>query len=126
MGWESGTRNDLVFTRPDASGAVQMDHTLAKHSPITSFQDRLVAAEKKRMKQAATGLRHIPHGAALRYPEVRGLRFVNELGKYHDRDRSAALSIARLHCLTVLGRPRPQPFSRSVRRSDQLYGFKAM
>ena len=122
MGWESGTRNELVFARPDASGAVQMDHTLAKHSPITSFQDRLVvgswaaaAAEKTRMKQATTGLRHIPHGAALRYPEVRGLRFVNELGKYHDRDRSAVLSIARLHCLTVLGRPRPQPFSRSVR-----------
>ena len=52
---------------------------------------------------------------ALRYPEVRGLRFDNESGNYHDRDRSAALSIARLQCLHELGRPRPQPFSRSYR-----------
>jgi hypothetical protein len=48
-----------------------------------------------------------------RYPLVRGLRFCPESSKFHDRDRTAALAIARLHCLSVLGRPRPQPFSRA-------------
>ena len=46
-----------------------------------------------------------------RFLEVRGLRG----GMYLDRDREAALTIARLHCMEILGLPRPLPFSRASR-----------
>ena len=50
---------------------------------------------------------------ALRYPEVRGLRFCPERRKYFDRDRTAALTIARLRTTELLGTARPAPFHRS-------------
>ena len=119
--WASGKRNELVFETPDGIGGRYLDHTLGKHSPCVPLTHkdwgevakwRADGAHKQRPFQARpTHLRSV----ALRYPEVRGLRFDNESGKYHDRDRSAALSIARLQCLHELGRPRPQPFSRSYR-----------
>ena len=51
-------------------------------------------------------------GKQIRYPEVRGLRFSPEDGMYLDRDREAALTIARLCCMEKLGLPRPYPFDR--------------
>jgi hypothetical protein len=55
-----------------------------------------------------------PQGAAamVRYPEVRGLRFVPEMRMYLDRDKSSALAIGRLRCMELLGRARPAPFCR--------------
>ncbi len=50
---------------------------------------------------------------AQRYPEVRGLRFSPESSMYFDRDRSAALTIARLRCMELRGLGRPLPFDRS-------------
>ncbi len=52
--------------------------------------------------------------ARLRYPEVRGLRFCPEDRKHRDRDVEAALTIGRLHCMTLLGLGRPAPFCRGV------------
>jgi len=42
----------------------------------------------------------------IRWPEVRGLRFNQKDCMYHDRDREAALTIARLCCMEM----RPYPF----------------
>ena len=46
----------------------------------------------------------------IRWPEVRGLRFNQKDSMYHDRDREAALTIARLCCMEMKGLPRPYPF----------------
>ena len=46
----------------------------------------------------------------IRWPEVRGLRFNQKDCMYHDRDREAALTIARLCCMEMKGLPRPYPF----------------
>lgn len=51
-----------------------------------------------------------------RYPEVRGLRFCPEDRKFRDRDVQAALTIARLCCMTSTGQGRPLPFCRSQKR----------
>jgi hypothetical protein len=48
-----------------------------------------------------------------RYPVVRGLRFSPETCIYSDRDRSSALTIARLHCMELMGLGRPLPFAHS-------------
>ena len=50
---------------------------------------------------------------ALRYPEVRGLRFSPEDSMFSNRDEKAALTIARLRCMEVLGQGRPAPFART-------------
>lgn len=153
VSWASGTRNELVYERPDGLGGRRLDHVPGKYSPVVPLcaatgggvnkewaevakwrKDAAARKAKASSWKTAAGATPPPpqlRRVVIRYPEVRGLRFDNESGKYHDRavdpfrgprlrapegarkDRSAALTIARLHCLTELGRPRPQPFSRS-------------
>eukprot|EP00955_Chlamydomonas_euryale_P054231 355746-Chlamydomonas_euryale.AAC.3 len=50
----------------------------------------------------------------IRYPEVRGLRFVPETRKFHDRVRMAAISIARLRVLELTCGGRPVCFIRII------------
>jgi len=50
-----------------------------------------------------------------RYPEIRGLRFSPERRIYLDRDREAAVTIARLRTVEMLGRLRPAPFHKSFK-----------
>ena len=50
-----------------------------------------------------------------RYPEIRGLRFSPERRIYLDRDREAAVTIARLRTVEMLGRLRPAPFHMSFK-----------
>ena len=51
----------------------------------------------------------------VRYPEIRGLRFSPERRIYLDRDREAAVTIARLRTVEMLGRLRPAPFHMSFK-----------
>ena len=50
-----------------------------------------------------------------RYPEIRGLRVSPERRIYLDRDQEAAVTIARLRTVEMLGRLRPAPFHMSFK-----------
>jgi hypothetical protein len=126
--WESGSRGHAVFMKPEADGTYGLGHVEPNvqgrqtHLPPMIEKEDVECVTRWRKERMPTwrskreGTMPEENGRKelnSRYPMIRGLRFCPENSKYHDRDRTAALTIARLHCLSVLGRPRPQPFSRA-------------
>ena len=61
----------------------------------------------------------VDNNSIKRYPEVRGLRFSPDTSTYSDR--SSTRTIARLHCMELLGQGRPLPFCRGC---VLLMGYK--
>ena len=130
MSWETGAKKECVYKIPsvslNAEGQISIGdewllcHTLLKKPPKVAERDqsavrvyctRKKIQEKHRRGGLATSLFDV-NKSIKRYPEVRGLRFSPETSTYSDRDRSYALTIARLHCMELLGLGRPLPFSR--------------
>ena len=127
MQWETGTKKELAYKMMwyDGAGRLQeeLHHTSAKKPPKVADQD-VEAVQAYNTRKTAQG-KHRRGGnvapwepstepakrKALRYPEVRGLRFSPEDSKYYDRDNQAALTIARLWCMEVQGLGRPAPFA---------------
>jgi hypothetical protein len=133
--WSTGTRKELVYKVPalTPSGKLteRLEHSRGNRPPVVhevdrpaveAYLQRKKAQDKKR--RGGPGAAEVagggqpplppPQGAAamVRYPEVRGLRFVPEMRMYLDRDKSSALAIGRLRCMELLGRARPAPFCR--------------
>ena len=77
-----------------------------------------VAVDKEESAEQLVELRYATpkrdNGRA-RYPEIRGLRFSPERRIYLDRDREAAITIARLRTVEMLGKLRPAPFHMSFK-----------
>jgi hypothetical protein len=132
MGWETGAKKEMVYKVPslavDATGRVvlgkeRLRHSAAKKPPVVAATDALAvqvynARKEAQGKHRRGGLVDDDVGlhknkSTQRYPEVRGLRFSPESSMYFDRDRSAALTIARLRCMELKGLGRPLPFDRS-------------
>jgi hypothetical protein len=113
--WESGKRNHTVYAVPDGRGGFVRESTAKKSAPVAAEEHKEAVASWRQVRRREND-RLSPQGEVL-YPVIRGLRFCPETRKYHNRDGSSALTIGRLHCLRVLGQPRPEPFSRSYRLS---------
>jgi hypothetical protein len=113
--WESGKRNHTVYAVPDGRGGFVRESTAKKSAPAAAEEHKEAVASWRQVRRRENE-RLSPQGEVL-YPVIRGLRFCPETRKYHNRDGSSALTIGRLHCLRVLGQPRPEPFSRSYRLS---------
>jgi hypothetical protein len=134
--YESGERKEAVYrvlTKDvdvkTGRSKVSLGHTTdMKKMPIVmadhveAVMEHLeVARQKARRRRGATdigleversnkGVEVEEKDRALRYPEIRGLRFSPEKRIYLDRDREAASTIARLRTIELLGRQRPTPF----------------
>jgi hypothetical protein len=138
VAWETGTRKEMVYKVPrlalNESGQIvfncdRLHHTSLKTPPEVSDADELAVQVYNSLKKAQDKHRKGGFAPAFvpevkkdkltgqkikeRYPEVRGLRFLPESGMFVDRDRSAALTIARLLCMELKGLGRPLPFHRS-------------
>jgi len=121
MSWETGTKKELVYKIPSMTrGRERFGHTSSMVPPAISEEDK----EAVRMYCVRKDIQSMHRKGGLassvdvdrplkRYPEVRGLRFSPETRMYLDRDRAAALTIARLLCMELRGRGRPLPFHRS-------------
>lgn len=117
--WESGAVKGLVYMRADRT----LGHTDEDRPPVVPENERSAVTqlihditEKRRSTRGGvSGARgpFKPRDGQLRYPEVRGLRFCNETRKYVDRDLTAAMTIARLRVMEILGLGRPAPFARN-------------
>jgi hypothetical protein len=141
ISWKYGTKKQIVY-KTFKNGSETLHHSAFAKSPlaklediesITNYNDRKQIQNKHR-RGGTSHVNDIAKGIGgdvkkdkskkLRYPEVRGLRFSPEDGmsaqpkrqrlalRDLDRDREAALTIARLCCLDILGLPRPYPFDR--------------
>lgn len=130
--FESGQRKEAVYRmvkKDPASGRLAriVGHTPDTRMPLVcaddveAVQEHLKAErERARRRRGATGLlledassdmdAEHTRSVALRYPEIRGLRFSPERRIYLDRDRESAATIARLRTIELLGRRRPSPF----------------
>ena len=129
MQWETGTKKELAYKMLwyDGAGRLQeeLHHTSAKKPPkvadldveaVQAYNTRKTAQGKHRRGGNVAPWEPSTEAAkrkALRYPEVRGLRFSPEDSKYYDRDNQAALTIARLWCMEVQGLGRPAPFAQT-------------
>jgi hypothetical protein len=129
MSWETGAKKELVYRIPSVSltteGHVRLGDSFLCHTPykkpprvdeydqfaVKMYHIRKKIQDKHRRGGLATSLVDF-NPSIERYPEVRGLRFSPEISIYSDRDRSSALTIARLHCMELMGLGRPRPFSR--------------
>jgi hypothetical protein len=126
--WESGKRKELsykdLYFDGDGYLCERLKHTTAKTPPKVALTDVQAVAmynEKKRIqgkhRRGGDDITSMPAPTAnkiLRYPEVRGLRFSPEQRKHLDRDRQAALTIARLRCMELRGLGRPSAFAHSL------------
>ena len=130
MSWETGAKKECVYKIPSVqittSGQIRLGYELLGHTPLketpqVSYRDQVAVRmyctrkqiqEKHRRGGFAPSL--VDNKLIKRYPEVRGLRFSPETSTYSDRDRSSALTIARLHCMELLGQGRPLPFCRDA------------
>ena len=129
MSWETGKEKERVYKIPSVCsadvnlrlGGERFGHTKSKTMPkvadcdhlgVRLYNKRKGAQEKHRRGGFATSLVDSQKSIE-RYPEVRGLRFSPETCIYSDRDRSSALTIARLHCMELMGLGRPLPFAHS-------------
>ena len=143
--WATGKRVEMVYKAflTDADGRVkeQLRHTAARYAPLASTDEeaRQIDAymarrrHKDRMRRGAVSVHDerllkggdactVRHQAAnkhekrmRRHPEVRGLRFCPESGKFYDRDAKAAVTVGRLCVMKLTGAGRPAPFCRSVK-----------
>jgi hypothetical protein len=129
ISWKYGTRKQIVY-KTFKNGLETLHHSAFAKSPLAKLEDMESITNYNKRKQIQNkhrrgGTSHVidivkgigvdvkkDKSKKLRYPEVRGLRFSPEDGMYLDRDREAALTIARLCCLDTLGLPRPYPFDR--------------
>jgi len=118
--WETGAVKGRVYMRADRT----LSHTNEDKTPVVPENEKAAVmqlindiAEKRRSTRGGgvSGSHEPfkPRGGQLRYPEVRGLRFCNETRKYVDRDLTAAMTIARLRVMEILGLGRPAPFVRN-------------
>lgn len=129
VSWKYGTKKEIVYKKI-VNGKDTFHHSIEKKSPIIkdlndikivkALTDRARIQGKHR--KGGTSEEWIAKGigdpenpkikkeTVIRWPEIRGLRFNHEDGMYLDRDREAALTIARLCCMEKLGLPRPYPF----------------
>jgi len=136
MSWKHATKKENVYKQialaPEESEHMWKEHLChtQKRAPIVTDQDdvdlinfynsRKAVQNKHRRGGTSTEsdvLKGIGDDAKrkkrkVRFPEVRGLRFSKEDGMYLDRDREAALTIARLCCMEKMALPRPYPFDR--------------
>jgi hypothetical protein len=127
VSWETGTVSEHVYKKPsivtDNDGKIKLGPETLHHTnnsiPDVDPQDELalwVYNTRKRVQDTHRkgGFVETTVNKSLekRYPEVRGLRFSPETNMYFDRDRSAALTIARLRCMESQGLGRPLPFTR--------------
>lgn len=115
--WETGAVKGRVYMRADRT----LGHTNEDKTPVVPENEKAAVmqlindiAEKRRSTRGGGSREPFkPRGGQLRYPEVRGLRFCNETRKYVDRDLTAAMTIARLRVMEILGLGRPAPFARN-------------
>lgn len=128
VSWETGAVSEKVYKQPSIIvgddgkiklGPETLHHT--RHSiPAVEPRDDLAVWVYNTRKKAQDKHRKggfvdttVHKSAEKWYPEVRGLRFSPETRMYFDRDRSAALTIARLRCMELQGLGRPIPFTSS-------------
>jgi hypothetical protein len=127
--WKTGTRNELVYKSFKQDNKEVFHHTTCLKAPVVNRPgdiERVNTYNKRKMIQG----KHRRGGTSkeswwvakgigdpakekkktIRWPEVRGLRFNKKDSMYHDRDREAALTIARICCMEMKGLPRPYPF----------------
>ena len=97
--------------------AAVADFAAKKKAAGVARRSCTVAIDKEEVQQAAKQLYATPKcdNGRDRYPEIRGLRFSPERRIYLDRDREAAVTIARLRTVDMLGRLRPAPFHKSFK-----------
>jgi len=126
VSWRTGTRNEMVYKSFKSDKEV-LHHTTCMIAPsiknpddierVNTYNKRKTIQGKHR--RGGTSLERVAKGIGdptkeknktIRWPEVRGLRFNQKDCMYHDRDREAALTIARLCCMEMKGLPRPYPF----------------
>jgi hypothetical protein len=127
ISWGSGAAKELVYRRiMDERGKTHtLEHTSEKKAPFTKTLEETrgarawIEASKAKAKRRRGGKDPPPQygpqedpARPIRCPDVRGLRFCPERRKLIDRDLDAALTIARLYVLELLGRPRPRAFCR--------------
>jgi hypothetical protein len=134
IGWKHGTKKEHVYKtfRKTPTGIKEtLHHTTNNKMPVVkdcdvkmveAYNERKQHQGKKRrgggsFTKSLTGDEPVfkEKERKLRYPEVRGLRFLPEVSMYFDRDREAALTIGRLHCMELLGEQRPYPFNRKCK-----------
>ena len=129
MSWKNASKKELVYKKIDGSFET-LCHSSGRLPPFATHIDDVnnvkAYLEKKTIQgkhrrggtskeydmSQGISIKKKKEGKQIRYPEVRGLRFSPEDGMYLDRDREAALTIARLCCMEKLGLPRPYPFDR--------------
>ena len=111
------TVKNVPFVK-DVHMAAVADFVAKKKAADVARRSCTVAIDKEESaQQAVEQLYTTPkrdNGRA-RYPEIRGLRFSPERRIYLDRDREAAVTIARLRTVEMLGRLRPAPFHMSFK-----------
>ena len=125
--WKYGTKKEIVYKKI-VNGKDTFHHSTEKKPPIikdpNDIQIIKALIDRSRIqgkhRKGGTSKEWIAKGIgdpenskikkSIRWPEIRGLRFTHEDGMYLDRDREAALTIARLCCMEKLGLPRPYPF----------------
>jgi hypothetical protein len=121
MHWETATRFDKVYMRRDKNDLFHLPYAqssrVSQDSPDQEPVRKLTAAlfrercrRRGRQRCSEVDDQADLSSDGIRYPEVRGLRFVPETRKYLDRDVAAAMSIARLQVLHLSGVARPVAF----------------
>jgi hypothetical protein len=145
VSWETGLRKDAVYKKVESKETYFTDdgkertrfvctlgHTAEKCMPLVSESKRALVQEyvdhfkRKRRVQRCGGVEpkecDVKHeetpkeeAYALRYPEVRGLRFCPERRIYLNRDAKAAEVIGRLRTTELMGKARPLQFHRSFK-----------
>ena len=125
VNWKTGTRNEMVYKSFKSDKAEVLHHTTCIKAPsiknpddierVNTYNNRKTIQGKHRrggtsLERVAKGIGDPSKQKTIRWPEVRGLRFNQKDCMYHDRDREAALTIARLCCMEMKGLPRPYPF----------------
>ena len=124
--WESGEDSCKVYLGINDEGRVgKLMHAKGRYTPVVPDIHKSVVQEHydlhKRLSKQRRGGCVFEDGCSqditnrsktLRYPEVRGLRFIQKSRTFTNRDANAALTIARLHALEVTRGVRPAVFSR--------------
>lgn len=127
--WETGQKYAKVYRRVNPDGKMTTVHAYTEKTPpripvqemsaVDTWRNHMANRAKKRRggdvneepDQEVKDGKNPSYMA--RYPEVRGLRFCQEIRMFVDRDVAAAGTIARLRVQSLNGNARPRPFSRT-------------
>jgi hypothetical protein len=120
--WETGRKSERVYVKSvDSKNHVKtLGCTSNNTTPYVSEDDiemirsynNYLKIKGKRRRGGTSSVDYNDDNKRLRYPEVRGLRFCQETGKFYDRDLKASLTIGRLCVCKLLGMEIPYPFNR--------------